>query len=339
MLRRAIVAASFASLAVVAAAGDTQVADPAGRVFVADLGNDGTMEKVLVRKTGSKDGNDFYQLVVQDDTGNEIWAGPKAMDTENPLVFGVWDWGVSLPQALGDIDGDGRVELVAEAPRSDVSPASFRVFSWTGSEFKPVRTLPLLETPAGSGFYPWAQSERYMGCWIDKFEKVGAGGEVTVGMMEYTEGKPPRTGKAVVTAEKNGYRLKKWVSPLKPFEEPADEQAAPGPATKAGANPKSAPLADYMCQIGDEDLRNSAGGRLDKVSDILAMDRANYHKFRIRHRRDLQDETFFATPSNRQIFALVPITIPKNLEEWTLKGGAILQVKVYVDRVVVAQPE
>ena len=217
MLRRVIVAASFATLAVVAAAGDTQVADPAGRVFVGDLGNDGTMEKVLVRKTGSKDGNDFYQLVVQDDTGKEIWAGPKTMDTDDPLVFGVWDWGVSLPQALGDIDGDGRVELVAEAPRSDVSPASFRVFGWTGSEFKPVRTLPLLETPAGSGFYPWAQSERYMGCWIDKFEKVGAGGEVTVGMMEYTEGKPPRTGKAVVTAEKNGYRLKKWISPLKRF--------------------------------------------------------------------------------------------------------------------------
>jgi hypothetical protein len=94
-----------------------------------------------------------------------------------------------------------------------------------------------------------------------------------------------------------------------------------------------------MCQIGEEDLRNSAGTRLTKAADILAMDRANYHKFKIRHRRDLQDETYFASAENRQIFGKVPVTIPKKLEDWTLKGGAILQVTVYPDRVVVSQPE
>jgi hypothetical protein len=147
-----------------------------------------------------------------------------------------------------------------------------------------------------------------------------------------------KLGKAVVVVENNGYRLRKWTTPLTPLEEP-DNSGTPDPVANAGAKPSGAPLAEYMCQIGDEDLHNSAGTRLTKVSDILAMDRANYHKFKIRHRRDLQDETFFATPANREIFSRVPVTIPKDLADWALKGGAILKVTVYADRIVVSQPQ
>jgi hypothetical protein len=37
------------------------------------------------------------------------------------------------------------------------------------------------------------------------------------------------------------------------------------------------------------------------------------------------------------MFMNVPIECPKNLQEWILKGGAILEIKVYPDRIVVGQ--
>lgn len=54
----------------------------------------------------------------------------------------------------------------------------------------------------------------------------------------------------------------------------------------------------YQAYIGQDDIRNSSGGRLTLPWQVIRQDRANYHKF---NQRDDQDEgdSFFAKEANR----------------------------------------
>ncbi len=56
----------------------------------------------------------------------------------------------------------------------------------------------------------------------------------------------------------------------------------------------------YIAVIGVEDLYNSKGQRLTEPWQILRQDRANYHRFGIRHDGDTGDQ-FFASIDNRAI--------------------------------------
>jgi len=308
-------------------------------VFSVDLDKNGSTEKIRTQKIATKEDGDFFQLVVEDSSGKSLWEGPKVCDSANRLVFGAWHFGVSLPEVVADIDADGHIELVAPTPQSDVSPTSFRVLRWTGAAFQTVRTSTLLEEGENSGFYPWATTDKTHGRWISKFVKV-KDGEVTCEIMDYAGGEG-KMGTAVLTVNPRGYRVKNWISPLKPMgdqnqiESPRD--AIPSPITaKPPVTSEEEALAKYLCQIGPEDVRNSTGKRLTTVPEILRQDRANYHKFRVRHRRDLDDETFFKTTANRELFNRVPVQCPPALAGSILNGEATVVVKVYRDRIVVS---
>ncbi|UWQ21016.1 hypothetical protein [Jannaschia sp. W003] len=71
--------------------------------------------------------------------------------------------------------------------------------------------------------------------------------------------------------------------------------------------PAAAPaqvMASYYATIGDEDRRNSRGARLADPAAVIQQDRANFHRFGIRHEGDHSDP-FFANPDLRaQIPAL-----------------------------------
>jgi hypothetical protein len=299
------------------------------------------MEKILTGMVGETEIGSFFQLVVLDDQGKTIWRGPKKLDTDNPLMFGSWDFGATFPEIVGDIDGDGQTELVAPVPRSDVSPSWFRVLRWTGTEFKPVRSMPLLEEPPGSNQYPWRKTERYMGRWIDSFVEFADDGKITAIIGEYPEGGEYRTGKAALARTADGFKLIRWLKPLGPFEPEGDipETQAPGSKTPDTAGSGGGFVARYTCQIGDEDLRNSAGGRLGKVGEILAQDRANYHRFKIRHRRDLDGDNYFSSPARRELFRQLPVRVPQGLADAIVRGGATVRVTVFPDRIEVSQPE
>ncbi|MBI4861367.1 MAG: hypothetical protein HY815_14080 [Candidatus Riflebacteria bacterium] len=114
------------------------------------------------------------------------------------------------------------------------------------------------------------------------------------------------------------------------------DPARPSPIVLAQAGGGGeAPLAEYLCQIGDHDLKNSEGKRLKTVAEILRQDRANYHKFKVRDRRDLADETFFASAKNRELFSRVTVQCPPSLAQRIVGSGAIVQVRAYRDRIVV----
>ncbi|MCC5971419.1 MAG: hypothetical protein JJU15_15855 [Pararhodobacter sp.] len=57
-------------------------------------------------------------------------------------------------------------------------------------------------------------------------------------------------------------------------------------------------IGSYVTYIGWEDLHNSNGQRLGEYWQILRQDRANFHRFNIRHQGDEWDP-FFADPGNR----------------------------------------
>ncbi len=60
-------------------------------------------------------------------------------------------------------------------------------------------------------------------------------------------------------------------------------------------------LAEYVADIGPEDHYNSSGTRLTSFAALIAQDRANYHRFGIRHRSDGNDPIFASREMRAQI--------------------------------------
>ncbi|MCY4335525.1 MAG: hypothetical protein OXC60_12760 [Litoreibacter sp.] len=60
-------------------------------------------------------------------------------------------------------------------------------------------------------------------------------------------------------------------------------------------------LAQYVADIGPEDHYNSSGTRLTSFAALIAQDRANYHRFGIRHDDDGADPIFSDRAMRAQI--------------------------------------
>lgn len=59
-------------------------------------------------------------------------------------------------------------------------------------------------------------------------------------------------------------------------------------------------IEEYTTFIGEADLYNSSGMRLQMPWQIIRQDRANFHRFRVRDRGD-ETDSFFASTSNRDL--------------------------------------
>jgi hypothetical protein len=89
-------------------------------------GSDEIFEVSWQALPGKSEAGTFYQVAVSDAAGHIVWRSPETRDVLHPLAFGSWDIGESFPTALADVDGDGALELIAPAARSDVSPVRSR---------------------------------------------------------------------------------------------------------------------------------------------------------------------------------------------------------------------
>ncbi|MEX2578450.1 MAG: hypothetical protein WD342_05270 [Verrucomicrobiales bacterium] len=181
-----------------------------------DLDGDGKIERVAWEEfANTEDHGSYLQLVVYDAGGNAVWKGPSEVNPENPLVFGEWHFGVSVPEIVADIDDDGAIELLAPAPQSDVSPTLFRVLRWADGAFFPVKQAALLESPRGSGSFLWSEEEKWEGTWISSFVGVNGDGSLQVNVTRYLSEEPMRMGKANVTIIPEGFQVRDWTTPLK----------------------------------------------------------------------------------------------------------------------------
>jgi len=98
-----------------------------------DLDKDGINENVFLKKHRSDDNGEYYHLVVYQKVKNKrkiLWE-----DKNIEYEFCYADWGIEELQIAGDIDNDGKIELVTNYAMSDVSPVSFRIFKWTNNKF------------------------------------------------------------------------------------------------------------------------------------------------------------------------------------------------------------
>jgi hypothetical protein len=86
----------------------------------------------------------------------------------------------------------------------------------------------------------------------------------------------------------------------------------------------------YNCRISAKDRVNSEGNQLTTLRDILAQDRANFHRF---GRRDRVDEfdTVFVTIASRNLFQFARIRIDPALKRRILAGENV-NLSVFVLR-------
>ncbi|WP_417768942.1 hypothetical protein [Stappia sp.] len=68
-------------------------------------------------------------------------------------------------------------------------------------------------------------------------------------------------------------------------------------------------IGGYMTYLGPEDRVNSRGARLTSAAAIVRQDRANFHRFGIRHAED-ENDRWFGNPGHRQAMEELIVVSP-----------------------------
>lgn len=144
--------------------------------LVVDLDGDGKVEVVAIRPF-VQDGVELGQLVVRDEAGKTIWEGPShsaspSYPQEPDIFLGEFDLGDL--EAVGDFNGDGKIELMGTYQKSDVRPTRFRLFELDGKAFVHRRSGSLLPAPQRPATFVWAENAGAKS-WIESFHGFDQG--------------------------------------------------------------------------------------------------------------------------------------------------------------------
>jgi len=178
-----------------------------------DIDQDGKMETIAWKKFASVDLGDYYQLLVIDDDGSLLWAGPKEKDESNPYIFSYLDTGFSLPVLLADIDNDGYMELLAPEPQSDVRPTYYRKLRWRGTYFEPLLSSALMLSSTDPNRFIWKVIQKSHGTWISKLAPYRAG-LAKADVTQYNKDESVRMGVALIKFYREGAVVSSWIKPI-----------------------------------------------------------------------------------------------------------------------------
>src|SRR3989339_13136 len=187
-----------------------------------DLDKDGINENVFLKKHRSDDNGEYYHLVVYQKVKNKrkiLWE-----DKNIEYEFCYADWGIEELQIAGDIDNDGKIELVTNYAMSDVSPVSFRIFKWTNNKFiKSDDACYIIKLQngkiAGDLFtndmaYSSGEKDFTSTAWIDEFLDFTEPDIATVEITGCDSENNVLMGKAIVQSTGKGFRLVKWLEEM-----------------------------------------------------------------------------------------------------------------------------
>ncbi|MDE9449892.1 hypothetical protein J3R80_05325 [Aliiroseovarius sp. Z3] len=102
-------------------------------------------------------------------------------------------------------------------------------------------------------------------------------------------------------------------------------------ASLSGTTAKAQELiGSYVAYIGQPDLYNSNGARLNQPWQILRQDRANFHRFGISQPGD-EFDPFFGSINNRKIMERMVMngSIDPQAAKRLVQGGATVFVRIY----------
>ena len=97
----------------------------------------------------------------------------------------------------------------------------------------------------------------------------------------------------------------------------------------SGALAQERAIGTYMALLGPEDLVNSSGTRLNDAAAIVAQDRANFHRFGVRHKLDESDPWFASRGHRMAIPELVEMS--SRTAQVIVRQGALVAVTVFAD--------
>ena len=185
-----------------------------------DLTGDGKPEQIgLAAYKINKEAEAYFgQLTVWSPSGKVLWRAPQAKSHTDAFAFGVFPFGISPLEWIGDLDGDSRIELLSPRPQSDVRPPTYRRYRWTGKGFEALAPKMLLESTPTSDIYSWTTPKQWDGvhplAWVMKIS--GPSKQPTAQICSSKSGGLLWWGEARVEGAPTGLRVTRWTTPLAP---------------------------------------------------------------------------------------------------------------------------
>ncbi len=248
---------------------------------------------------GNEEVGTFYQIVLTDANKQKLWTSPDTMDVDDPMAFGEWHFGISMPSASFDLDGNGRDVWMAPAPQSDVSPTFFRVFRWTGSTFRQDFVKSLSGDAKQGGKFSWTSNPSEKQWWIQSWGKRESGGIWAT---------------AVRYSASDVQEAKIFLTPTGKPDSPLSVAKSSLAQTTSPQSKTSSTKRSYRAKLSANDHRNSSGEPLKTVNDILRQDRANFYKYGLRDKADEADP-WFASAENRTLFSKCDAVVVGDFQE------------------------